>query len=101
MAQTKTKLCMSALVPAGLPRPIENQIPTPVTVPAAAVSTRKKREWRLSRGIHSARPWAKALRSAMGRKSPPPTAKCEIRTWMIAMIAMTHAPPKTGTSQTG
>ncbi len=109
MAQPKTKLWMRVLVASGWVRPMANQMPTPETVPKTPVRRRKNCCGGLAGPAMRRRGYGRvqchvsssqALRSAIGRNKPPPTANWEIITWKIAMRPMTEPEPRSGIPKT-
>jgi hypothetical protein len=76
-----------------------NQIPTPVRAPRTRVSRTKKRLAERTKPRKASSPSPRAFLSASTRKSPPPTAKWEMKTWTMATAAMRS--PGAGSSQIG
>ena len=99
MAHAHTKVVTRALVAWGWTRAIVNQMPTPVSAPRTRVRRMNPRLSARTKPRKASSRSRRAFVSASTRKSPPPTAKCEMKTCTIATAAMSS--PGAGNSHTG
>ena len=99
IAHAQTKVVTRALVAWGWTSAIVNQMPTPVRAPSTRVSRTNPRLRARTKPRKASSLSRRAFVSATTRKSPPPTAKCEMKTWRIATAAMSK--PGAGSSHTG
>ena len=78
---------------AGWTRPIVTQIPTPEIAPNTVETRISMSELRFARARNAGLRRLTASVSMTAIANPPPIAKCETRTWVIATIPISTPPP--------
>ena len=84
---------MSAEVATGCTRPIVTQMPTPEIAPNTVETRISINELRFAMARMAGLRRFTASVSITAIANPPPIAKCETRTWVIATIPMSTPPP--------